>query len=91
MNPAKGIRAEVELGNLSTDTSRKTTFEGEGLESQIEETNLPDVCNGRKSEMNHVSEDDDRSIKYENVPVLRTTPEVSTLLQHFLQQGYHGL
>ena len=87
MNPAKGIRAEVELGNLSTDISRKNTFEGEGLEPHFEETNLLDACNGRKSETNHISDDDDRSIKYENAPFLRTIPEVSSFLQHVLEHG----
>ncbi|KAG0615456.1 hypothetical protein M758_5G042500 [Ceratodon purpureus] len=76
MNPAKGIRAEVELGNLSTDISRKNTVEGEGLEPHFEETNLLDACNGRKSEVILISDDDDRGIKFENVPFLRTTPEV---------------
>ncbi len=87
MNPAKGIRAEVELGNLSTDISRKNTFEGEGLEPHFEETNLLDACNGRKSEIIHISDDDERSIKYENVPFLRTIPEVSSFLLHTLQHG----
>ena len=85
MNPAKGIRAEVELGNLSTDISRKNTVEGEGLEPHFEETNLLDACNGRKSEVILISDDDDRGIKFENVPFLRTTPEVSSFLQHSLQ------
>lgn len=88
MNPTKGIRAEVELGSLSTDTTRKSNVEGEGLEPHFEETNLLDAYSGRKSEMIHLSDDDDdRSVKYENVPLLRTTPEVCSFLQHSVQHG----
>lgn len=92
MNPAKGIRAEVEPGNLGTYVSKGHTFEGEGCQPHFEETNLADGCNGRKpAEVIHI-DDDDRSIKNENAPILRTTPGVSSFLEHFLgTRSCHGL
>lgn len=85
MNPAKGIRAEVEPGNLGTDMSKgNSTFEGDGIAPHFEETNLVEACNGRKPEIIQISDDDNKN---ENAPILRTTPGVSSLLDHFL----HGL
>jgi len=86
MNPAKGIRAEVEPGNLGTDISKgSNTFEGEGIALHFEETNLVDACNGRKSEIIHISDDDNRN---ENVPILRTIPGVSSLVEPSLQSWF---
>lgn len=76
IDAAKGIRAEVELGNLSTDINKNNAFEGEVLAAQTQETNVPDDSNGRKPEIIHLSDEDDRGIKFENAPILRTTPEV---------------
>lgn len=67
MNPAKCIRAEVELGTSAP---------------RFEERNLLDTWNEKKLEIINISdEEDDRSMKPESVPVLRTIPEVSFLLE----------
>lgn len=76
MNPAKGIRAEVDAGNLGSDNNKGShSLEGEGGAPNFEETNLVEGFNLRKSEVIHISDDDNKN---EVAPVLRTTPGVSS-------------
>lgn len=53
---------------------------------------MPDDSNGRKPEIIHLSDEDDRGIKFENAPILRTTPEVSSSPKNSLSmQSFCGV
>lgn len=92
MDPTKGIRAVVEVGNTNTDTIRKNTGEGEEFINHQDDTILLDPSNGRKTPANEIPDTNlselgtpsDHS-KVENV-YLRTAPEVSCCLKLWLRR-----
>lgn len=82
MDPKKGIQAMVDI---NADTS-KVAEGDEECSFHLEELSGSNPCNGSKSDVNEISAinhlesetpPDENSFRAENVPVLRTQPEVS--------------